>query len=66
MNLWATDLEEVDGLPTDIHVIGDVSQEDRHAVLHILRDQSVALDPEMFVCRHLKTPITRCSAIQTK
>lgn len=35
-NLWAADLEEVDGLSTDVHVIGDVSQKEGHTVLHIL------------------------------
>lgn len=35
-NLRAADFEEVDRLPTDIHVIADVSQEDGHAILHIL------------------------------
>lgn len=36
MNLWAADLEEVDGLSTDVHVIGDVSQKDGHTILYIL------------------------------
>lgn len=35
-DLWATDLEEVDGLSTNIHFIGDVSQEERHTIFHIL------------------------------
>lgn len=63
-NLWAADLEEVYGLSTDVHVIGDVSQKNGHTVLHILCDESVALDPEVFVCRNSKTPITCRSTIQ--
>lgn len=35
-NLWAADLQEVDGLSADIYIIGDVSQEDRNTILHIL------------------------------
>lgn len=50
-NLWAADLEEVDSLSADINVIGDVSQEEGNAILHILGDQSVALNPEVFICR---------------
>lgn len=53
-NLWAADFEQVDGLSADIHVISDVSQEDGHAILHILGNQSVALNPEMFVCKNPK------------
>lgn len=65
-NLRAADLEEVDGLPTDVYVIGNVSQEEGHTVLHILWDQSVALDPEVFICRKSKTPITCRSTVQTE
>lgn len=36
MNLRAADLEEVDGLPTYVYVIGNVSQEEGNTVLHIL------------------------------
>lgn len=57
-NLWAADLEEVDCLSADVHIIADVSQEDGHTILHILGDQSVALDPEVFVCTNSKTPFT--------
>lgn len=35
-NLWAADLEEVDGLSADVHIIGDVFQEDGNTILHIL------------------------------
>ena len=57
-NLWAADFEEIDGLSTDVHVVGDMPQEDRHTILHILRDQSVALNPEVFVCTNSEMPIT--------
>lgn len=63
-NLWAADFEEVDGFSTDVHVIGNVSQEDWHAVLHILRDQSVALNPEVFVCKNSKMLITVHAVLQ--
>lgn len=53
-NLWAADFEEVDGLSTDIHIIGNVSQKDWHTILHILWDQSVALYPEVFVYKDKK------------
>lgn len=49
-HLWAADLQEVDGLPADVHVVGDVPQEHGNAVLHVPGDQGVALDPEVFVC----------------
>lgn len=53
--LWAADLQQVNVLPADVHVVGEVSQEDGHAVLHVLWNQSVSLDPEVLVCRNTHT-----------
>lgn len=50
--LRAADLQQVNGLPANVHVVGKVSQEEGHAVFHIFWNQSVALDPEVFVCRN--------------
>lgn len=33
--LRAADLQQVDGFPANVHVVGEVSQEEGHAVLHI-------------------------------
>lgn len=33
--LWAADLQQVNGLPANIHVVGEVSQEEGHTVFHI-------------------------------
>lgn len=50
-NLWPADLQQVDGFSADVNIIGNVPQEDGNTVLHILGDQSVALHPEVLVCR---------------
>lgn len=61
-NLWAADLQQVDGFSADVDIVGDVSQEDGHAVLHILGDQSVALHPEVLVCRDEEVFIAHSSS----
>lgn len=33
--LWTADLQQVNGLPANVHVVREVSQEERHAVFHI-------------------------------
>lgn len=50
-DLRATDFQQVDGFPTDVNVSRDMTEEHRHAVLGVLRDQSVALHPEMLIYR---------------
>lgn len=60
-NLWVADLQQVDGFSADVDVVGNMSQEYRHAVLHVFGDQSVALHPEVFVCRDEEALNARCS-----
>lgn len=63
--LRAADLQQVNGLPANVHVVGEVSQEEGYAVFHIFGNQSVALDPEVFVCRNPSHTLTYGSTIQT-
>lgn len=54
-HLRAAELQQVDGLPADIHVVRDVLQERGHAVLHLLGDEHVAVRPVRLVCRWDRT-----------
>ncbi len=42
--------QKVDGLPTDIDVVGQVSQEQRCAILYIFGYHHIAMGPVMLVC----------------
>ena len=48
-DLGTADLQQVDGLPADVDVVGDVPEEDGHVLLHAARDQGVPLRPEVFI-----------------
>lgn len=49
-HLWAAELQQIDGLPADVHVVGDVAQEHRDAVLRLFGNEHVAVGPVQPVC----------------
>lgn len=46
----AAELQQVDGLPADVHVVGDVAEEHRDAVLRLFGNKHVAVGPVEPVC----------------
>lgn len=51
----AAELQQVDGLPADIHVVGDVPQEHGDAVLHLFGNKHVAVGPVKLIYVRDKT-----------
>ena len=49
-HLGAAELQQIDGLPTDVHIMGNVAQEHGDAVLRLFGNEHVAVGPVKPVC----------------